>query len=127
MKAVFNFAVTVKDDEDTIDFMYRLVGGMMYSIATTRTLSLNFYPMLGELGTVSERLAKICKWSPRLFEMIRTGARSVVQNFNKPEETTRWLRTINDKKMVGNLRLFINQFVTVPHGLFDAEIQQAER
>ena len=107
--------------------MYRLVGGMMYSIANTRTLSLNFFPMLGELGTVSDRLAKICKWSPRLFEMIRTNAKSVIQNLNKPEETTRWLRTVKDKKMGGNLRLFVHPYVTVPNTVYDADFQQTER
>ena len=127
LNSVFNFAVTVKDDEDTIDFMYRLLGGMIYTIATSRSMALNFYPMLGELGTVSERLAKMSKWSPRLFEMIRTGAHPVLQNLNRPDEVTRWLRTVKNKKMGGVLRLFVHQFVSVPHDIFDAELQQEER
>ena len=124
---MYNFAVTIKDDEDTIDFLYRLLGGMIYAIANTRSLSLNFYPMLGELGTVSERLAKICKWSPTLFEMIRSAAHPVLQSINRPAETTRWLYTIKDKKMGSNLRLFLHQFVTVPNGLFNPDENQEER
>ena len=127
MNAVFNFAVTVKDDEDTIDFMYRLLGGMIYTLATSRSLAINFYPILGELGTVTERLKKMSKWSPRLCDMIQSGALPVLQNLNRPAEITRWLRTIKDKKMCGNLRLFVHQFVTVPHDLYDVDLQQEER
>ena len=127
LTAVFNFAVTVKDDEETIDFMYRLLGGMIYTLATSRSLALLFYPIMGELGTVTERLAKHSKWSRKLLEMIQSGAHPVLQNLNRPSEITRWLRTIKDKKMCGNLRLFVHQFVTVPHDLYDADIQQEER
>ena len=107
--------------------MYRLLGGMIYTFATSRSLALNFYPIMGELGTVGERMAKMGKWSVRLFEMIQSGAHPVLQNLNRPAEVTRWLRTIKDKKMCGNLRLFVHQFVTVPHDLYNAEIQQEER
>ena len=58
---------------------------------------------------------------------MKDGAHKVVQNLNKPEETTAWLRSIRDKKMGGRLRLYVHQFVTVPDSVFDANDFQRER
>ena len=124
---MFNFAVTVKDDEETHDFMYRLLGGMIFAIANSPALALNFYPMLGELGTVSERLAKTCHWSTTLFGIIQKSAHGFLQNLSNPEQTTAWLRTVTDKEMGARLRLFVHQFVTVPHTLYDMEANKEMR
>ena len=107
--------------------MYRLLGGIIYSLANSKVLSLNFYPILGEMGTVSDRLAKICRWSPNLYNIMKTGAKSDEQSLNRPEETTAWLRAINDKQMGGRVRLFVHQYVTVPDSVFDASELQQER
>ena len=107
--------------------MYRFLGGIIYSLANSKVLSLNFYPILGELGTVSDRLAKICRWSPNLYHIMKDGAHKVQQNLTKPEETTAWLRSINDKSMGGKVRLFVHQYVTVPDSVFDASELQEER
>lgn len=107
--------------------MYRMLGGIIYSVATSKVFSLNFYPILGELGTVATRLSKICRWSPKLFELIKNNAKSVQQYYNRPEEITAWLRTVKDKTQGGNLRLFVHPFVTVPHGIYDVTQQEQER
>lgn len=127
MKALYNFAVTVKDDEESIDFMYRLLGGLIYAVSNSKMLSLNFYPILAELGTVADRLAKICGWSPKLYRIMKDGARPVDQRYTKPEETAIWLRTIRDKTMGGRVRLFVGQFVQIPNNIYDANELQAER
>ena len=107
--------------------MYRLLGGMVYSLANSKVLSLNFYPILGELGTVTDRLAKKCRWSKKLYNIMRGGAANDSIHLNRPEETTAWLRAINNKSMGGRLRLFVHQFVTVPDSVFDANELQQER
>ena len=107
--------------------MYRFLGGIIYSLANSKVFSLNFYPILGELGTVSDRLAKICKWSPQLYGLMKEGAHGVVNTYTKPEETTAWLRSITDKEMGGRVRLFVHQFVSVPDSVFDANVLQQER
>lgn len=49
------------------------------------------------------------------------------QRYTNPEETTTWLRTIRDKTMGGRIRLFVGQFVEVPHNIYDGNDLQAER
>ena len=127
MKSLFNFAVTVKDDLETYDFMYRLVGGIIYSVANSPMLSLNFYPVLGELGTVSERLVKICRWSTNLARIMKSGAAPMVQRLANREEVTNWLRSVKDKRLGANLRLFVHQFVTVPNEVFEQTESHDER
>ena len=117
----------IKDDPEVIDFMYRLLAGLIFAIANTKVISLNFYPILGELGSVSLRLKKMCKWSPTLFETIMKGAQVVTTSWNRPEEIQDWLSTIDDKEMGGNLRLFVHQFVPVPSNVYDRDTQQEER
>ena len=103
--------------------MYRMIGGMIYSMADTPILSLNFYPILAELGTVSNRLAKLCKWSPKLFKLLSLAAKPVNQRLNNPEEIQNWLRTIQDKEIGNVLRLFMHQFVTVPNSCYHTDEQ----
>ena len=117
----------VKDDQEVIDFMYRLLAGLIFAVANTGMMSLNFYPILGELGTVSQRLAKICKWSPKLFKIISDGAQVTTSTWNRPEEIQDWLSTITDKDMGGNLRLFIQPYVEVPTSIYDTKSQIEER
>ena len=112
----------MKDDAEVHEFMYRMIGGMIYSMADTPILSLNFYPILAELGTVSNRLAKLCKWSPKLFKILSLAAKPVNQRVNNPEEIQNWLRTVNDKEVGNVLRLFVHQFVTVPSSCFQADV-----
>ena len=88
---------------------------------------MNFYPILGELGTVSKRLAKICKWSPQLYQTIADGAQVTTSSWNRPEEIQDWLSTINDKEMGGNLRLYIHSFVPVPEKIYDRTTGHEER
>ena len=107
--------------------MYRLIGGMIYSMADTPILSLNFYPMLAELGSVSKRLAKKCKWNPKLFRIISTAAKPVIQRANNAEEFQNWLRTIEDAELGRVIRLFVHQFVTVPSRCFDTSQDQELR
>ena len=104
-----------------------MIGGIIFSVATSKVLSLNFAPILGELGSVAVRLSKLCKWSPKLFELIQTNAASDQQYYNRPDEITAWLRTVKDKKLGGNLRLFVHPYVTVPHGVYDVTQQEQER
>lgn len=124
---MFNFAVTVKDDEDTNEFIYDLIGGIIYAVANSKMLSLNFFPIIAQLGTVADRLAKICQWSPQLYKILKEGTQVVRQRYTNPEETSTWLRTVKDKKMGGNIRLFIGQFVHVPNNIYDGSELQAER
>ena len=116
-----------KDDPEVIDFMYRLLAGLIFAVSNTKVLSLNFYPLLAELGIISERLFKLCKWSPRLYKIISEGAKVTTNSWNRPEEILDWLSTVEDKEMGGNLRLFINQFVPVPSNLYDSNKQKEER
>ena len=58
---------------------------------------------------------------------MKDGAHGVQHSYTKPEETTTWLRSINDKEMGGRVRLFVHQFVTVPDSVFDANVLQQER
>ena len=127
MRDLYNFAVTIKDDIEVLDFMYRLIGGMIYSMADTPILSLNFYPMLAELGSVSKRLAKKCKWTPKLFKIISSAAKPVIQRANNAEEIQNWLRTVNDAELGRVLRLFVHPFVTVPSKCFDTSQDQELR
>ena len=124
---LYNFMTEVKDDQEVIDFMYRLLAGLIYALVNTPRLALNFYPILGELGTVSDRLGKICGWSKSLFATIKDGAKPMQQSWNNPDEIIDWLNTIQDKKIGGYLRLFIQPYVAVPHSVFDPNLLQEER
>ena len=107
--------------------MYRLLAGLIFAISNTKMLSLNFYPILGELGSVSKRLAKICKWSPKLFKIISDGAQVTTSTWNRPEEVQDWMSTVKDKEMGGNLRLFVEPYVKVPTEIYDQKAQKEER
>ena len=115
---LYNFAVTIKDDIEVYDYMYRMIGGMIYAMADSPILSLNFYPVLAELGSVSKRLAKKCKWSPKLYKIISTAAKPMIQKANNAEEIQNWLRTIKDAELGNVLRLFVHQFVTIRRYFF---------
>lgn len=108
--------------------MYRLIGGLIYAVANSPVLALNFYPILGELGSVSERLNKMCrKWSPSLFKILKDNIKPTIQSLNNPEEVRDWYRTITDETMKANLRLLVHQYVPLPESHIDNSIHQAER
>ena len=107
--------------------MYRLLGGLIFAVANTASLSLNFYPILGELGSVSDRLSKMCGWSPNLFKILKEHAQPMAPSLNNPEEIQDWYRSIGDDEMIRNLRLFTHQFVPIPANLFSSIEQKVER
>ena len=107
--------------------MYRLVGGLIYSVANSPMMSLNFYPILGELGSVSDRLSKICGWSKKLFKILKENSKPMIQRMNRPEEIQDWYRSIGDPDMIRNLRLFAHQFVPIPNNLWSSIEQVPER
>ena len=116
---LYNFAVEVKDDEDVIDYMHKLLGGLIYAVANSKHLALNFYPILGELGNISTRLSKICKWSPTLFKIMQDNCKPSTNRFSNEEEIQNWCRTITDTDMGNNVRLFVQPFVPVPAEIFE--------
>ena len=108
--------------------MYRLICGLIYAVANSPVLALNFYPILGELGSVSERLNKMCrKWSPELFKILKTNIKPTFQNLNNKDEVSDWYRTVTDEDMKANLRLLVHQYVPLPESHIDASIHHAER
>lgn len=107
--------------------MYRLMGGIIYSIASTPVLAINFYPILGELGTVTNRLEKLCNWSPTLVGILRDNSKSLTNKFNVPDQIRTWMTKVSDPELLANLRLFPHQFVSVPTELIDPEQHKAER
>lgn len=119
--------VDAKDDEEVIDFMYRLVAGIIFAVANTAPMALNFYPILGELGSVSIRLAKICHWSPKLFELVQEGVQTTTQRWNAEDQLLDWMKTVKNTDIGGNLRLFVHQFVNVPGNIYDGTAQKDER
>ena len=128
MASIYNFALDVQEDEETTEFMYRLIGGLIYAVANSPVLALNFYPILGELGTVSDRLNKMCrKWSPTLFKILKENSKPVFQRLNNRDEIMEWYQTVDDPDMRANLRLFVHQFVPLPVSLIDESIHQPER
>ena len=120
MAALFNYAVTIKDDQTTYDFLYRFVGGLIYAVANTPALSLNFYPIMGELGGLSDHLHKKCNWSEALFKILKQNSTVMSSRLNVPEEIQDWYRTIGDDEMLRNLRLFVHQFVPMPNNLWSS-------
>lgn len=104
-----------------------MIGGMIYAMADSPILSLNFYPMMAEMGTVAKRLAKKCKWSPKLYKLLSTAAKSLLNRTENSEEIQNWLRTVQDKEMGNVLRLFVHQFVAMPSQCFDVNIHQEQR
>ena len=124
---LYNFAVEVKDDEDVIDYMHKLLGGLIYAVANSPHLSLNFYPILGELGNISERLSKICKWSSTLYKILKDNSKSMASRLANEEEIQTWCRTITDKDLGNNVRLFVHQFVPVPPEVYDRDAFKDER
>ena len=119
--------MAVKDDDDVIDYMHRLLGGLIYAVANSKHLALNFYPILGELGNISARLAKMCKWSPTLFKIMQDNSKPTGQNLTNEEEIQNWCRTITDTDMGNNVRLFVHQFVSVPSNIYDSAAFLKER
>ena len=110
-----------------MDFMHRLLGGVIYAVANSKRLALNFYPILGELGNITARLAKICQWSPTLVKIMQDNSKPMIQRLANEEVIQDWCRTITDQDMGNNLRLFVNQFVPVPPEIFDHEAYSEER
>ena len=90
-------------------------------------LSLNFYPILGELGSLSDRLYKMCGWSAALFKILKDNAKAMANSLNNPQEIQSWYRTIEDDEMLRNLRLFAHQFVPMPTNLWSSNEQIGER
>ena len=108
--------------------MYRLICGLIYAVANSPVLALNFYPILGELGSVSDRLNKMCrKWSPSLFKILRENAKPVIQRINNKEEVMEWYQTVTDEDMRANLRFFTHQYCPLPASHIDPNIHKAER
>ena len=107
--------------------MHRLLGGLIYAVANSKHLSLNFYPILAELGIMSERLFKQCAWSPKLFEILKNNCKPMHQRLTNEEEIQNWCRTIKDVDMGNNLRLFMHSFVPIPTEVFDENVQKEER
>ena len=107
--------------------MHRLLGGLIYAVANSKHLSLNFYPILGELGKISDRLFKICKWSPTLYEILKNNAKAMTQRLTNEEEIQNWCRSIKDTDLGNNLRLFLHQFVPVPPETYDQDAFAEER
>ena len=127
MTSLYNFIITVKEDPDVVDFMYKLLGGLIYAVANAPVISLNYYPMLGELGSVSQRLAKVCGWSPTLFKIFQDASKPMANRMYDPLEIQSWLNTVKDKDMANNLRLMLNHFVKLPAGFGTPNAQLEER
>ena len=106
--------------------MHRLLGGLIFAVANSPVLALNFYPLLGELGSVTTRLAKMCKWSTILTKMLQDNCKPMIQTINHPDKIYDWLDTVEDKVMATHLRLFIHQFVPVPANFHDPNILKQE-
>ena len=110
-----------------IDYMHKLLGGLIYAVANSPSLSLNFYPILGELGNISDRLAKICKWSATLYNILKENAKPMASRLANEEEIQNWCRTISDKELGNNVRMFVHQFVPVPPEVYDHNAFVEER
>ena len=107
--------------------MYRLLGGLIYAVANTATFALNFYPILGELGVVSDHLNILCGWSKNLYKILKENSKSMATRLNNPEEIQDWYRSIGDDEMLRNLRLFMHQYVPIPSNLHSSIEQTPER
>ena len=107
--------------------MYRLLGGLIYAVANTASLALNFYPILGELGSVTDRMSKMCGWSNNLYEIMKENSKPMANRLNNAEEIQDWYRSIGDEDMMRNIRLFVHQYVPIPSSLYSSIEQQAER
>ena len=103
------------------------MGGLIFAVANTPLLSLNFYPILGELGSLSERLFKRCGWSDALFKILKQNSKAMDQRLNQPEEIQDWYRSIGDEEMLRNVRLFVHQYVPMPPNLWSSIEHVEER
>ena len=107
--------------------MHRLLGGLIYAVANSKHLSLNFYPILGELGKISERLNQFCQWSPKLYEIMKQNSKPMIQRLTNEEVIQDWCRSVKDKELGNNLRLFVHYFVPVPPEVYDPNASPEER
>ena len=107
--------------------MHHLLGGLIYAVANSPSLSLNFYPILGELGNISDRLAKLCKWSTTLYKILKENAKSLAPRYSNEDVIQDWCRSVKDTDLGNNLRLFVHQFVPVPPETYDQNMYQEER
>ena len=53
---IYNFLINVKEDPEAYAFMYEFVGAVIYSTQNAPILSLQFYPLLAEMGSLSGTL-----------------------------------------------------------------------
>ena len=65
VKHMFNFLLNVKDDPEAYKFMYDFVASITYAVCQAPVLSLQFFPILGELGSLSDKLNNLLKWNPK--------------------------------------------------------------
>ena len=108
--------MNVKDDEDAYLFMYEFVASILYSLENAPVLSLQFYPMLGELGQLSDKLNNQKKWNPKLFGILREASRNMIQTMFDKSTMDGWYKEVkraHDKKFGANVKLMTSEVYQV--------------
>lgn len=117
---MFNFLVVTKDDPEAYEFMYDFCASVLYAIQDAPMLSLQFFPMLGQFGSLSEKLNNKLKWHPKLYGIIHESSK-VVNNMIHRETLDYWhlaLRKMKETAVGANVKLLTSEFYKVPPEIY---------